>query len=119
MHTVEIKLPTLDWFSAGNLFTGSYRFDASKSCINQTTFHYRVGLIHTNDQTCLLAVCRFILPWNQCANMDETFVGRFEADSFGIQVAESWILGKILISAPQYTEKISPPMLSTNALDSV
>ena len=116
---IKIKLPSPDWFYAGNTFTGSYRPDPTKGCFNQTTFYYTVKLIHTPNRTCLAAMCRFMLPWNQSSNIDEACIAQFQPDAFGIEVAEEWILRKILVSNPSHFEQISPPSLSTSTLEPV
>ena len=116
---VKIKLPSPDWFYAGNTFTGSYRLDATKGCLSQTTFHYAVKLTHTKGTTRLTAVCRFILPWNQLSNIDEACIAQFEPDEFGIEVAEEWILRKIMIPREKNAEAISPPAITTSALEAV
>ena len=92
----EVKLPTLDWFMYGNIFTGSFRPDPSKGCLSQTTFNYKVKIIEYKEVPYLVASCFYMLPWNSYSNMDEFSIGRFEASSFGIEVAENWIRSKFI-----------------------
>ena len=103
----EVKLPTLDWFMYGNIYTGSFRLDPAKGCLCQTTFNYKVKIIENKDESYLAASCFYMLPWNYCSNMDEITLGRFEASSFGIEVAENWIRSKFIsdykLGIPQRT----------------
>lgn len=92
----EIKLPTLDWFMYGNVYTGSFRPDPTKGCLCQTTFNYKVKIIEHKNEPYLAAACFYILPWNCCSNMDEITLGRFEASTFGIEVAENWLKNKFI-----------------------
>lgn len=92
----EVKLPTIDWFMYGNIFTGSFRPDPSKGCLSQTTFNYKVKIIEYKEVPYLVASCCYMLPWNSYSNMDELSIGRFEASSFGIEVAENWIRSKFI-----------------------
>ena len=94
----EIKLPSLDWFMYGNIYTGSFRSDPTKGCLCQTTFNYKVKIIDHKDAPYLVASCFFVLPWNSCSNMDEFTFGRFEASTFGIEVAENWIRSKFILN---------------------
>lgn len=106
-----IVLPTLNWFNFGNAFTGSIGTEKGKGCLNTTTFNYKVKKINNNT---LLAICWFILPWNAKTNMDEATIGFFNADDFGIEVAENWIIQKCFMDyqpldglPAKYTELIS------------
>lgn len=106
-----IVLPTLNWFNFGNAFTGSIGTEKGKGCLNTTTFNYKVKKINKNT---LLAICWFILPWNAKTNMDEATIGFFNADDFGIEVAENWIIQKCFMDyqpldglPAKYTELIS------------
>ena len=92
----EIKLPTLDWFMYGNIYTGSFRPDPAKGCLCQATFNYKVKIIENNDEPYLAAAYFYILPWNCCSNVDEITLGRFEASAFGIEVAENWLRSKFI-----------------------
>ena len=106
-----IVLPTLNWFNFGNAFTGSIGTEKGKGCLTTTTFNYKVKKINNNT---LLAICWFILPWNAKTNMDEATIGFFNADDFGIEVAENWIIQKCFMDyqpldglPAKYTELIS------------
>ena len=92
----EINLPTLDWFMYGNIYTGSFRPDPTKGCLCQATFNYKVKIIDSRDTPYLAASCFYTLPWNCYSNMDEISLGRFEASTFGIEVAENWIRSKFI-----------------------
>ena len=96
----EVKLPTLDWFMYGNVFTGSLRPDTTRGCLCQTTFNYKVRIIEDKYGKTLVAMCYYTLPWNASSNMDEAYVGRFEPHSFGIEVAENWIRSKFITDYP-------------------
>ncbi len=92
----EVKLPTLDWFMYGNIYSGSFRPDPNKGCLSQTTFNYKVKIIEHEGAPYLAVFCYYILPWNCNSNMDEILLGRFDASSFGIEVAENWIQSKFI-----------------------
>ncbi len=92
----EIKLPTLDWFLYGNIYSGSLRPDPTKGCLCQTTFHYKVKAAEGKHGKHIIAMCYFMLPWDAVSNMEEAFVGQFEATEFGIEVAENWIRSKFI-----------------------
>lgn len=92
----EIKLPTLDWFMHGNIFTGSFKPDPIKGCLCQTTFNYKVKIVKHNGTAYLAASCFYILPWNSCSNMEEMSISRFEGSDFGIETAENWIRNKFI-----------------------
>lgn len=108
----EVKLPTLDWFMYGNVYTGSFRPDPAKGSLCQTTFNYKVKIIENKDEPYLAASCFYMLPWNCCSNMDEITLGRFEASSFGIEIAENWIRSKFIsdykLGIPQRTGNFLP-----------
>lgn len=53
----EVKLPTLDWFMHGNVYTGSFRPDPAKGCLCQTTFNYKVKIIQNKDEPYLASIC--------------------------------------------------------------
>lgn len=106
-----IVLSTLNWFNFGNAFTGSIGTEKGKGCLNTTTFNYKVKKINKNT---LFSICWFILPWNAKTNMDEATIGFFNADDFGIEVAENWIIQKCFMDyqpldglPAKYTELIS------------
>lgn len=96
----DIKLPTLDWFMHGNVFTGSFRTDTTKGCLCQTTFNYKVKIVEDKHGKCLAAICYYMLPWNASSNIDEACIGKFEPNSFGIEVAENWIRSKFISDYP-------------------
>lgn len=86
-----IELPSLKWFNFGNIFTGSIGTEPEKGCLNSTTFNYKVKI---TDKNKLTAVCCFTLHWNASTNMIEAAIGLFNADDFGIEVAENWLIHK-------------------------
>lgn len=86
-----IKLPSLNWFNFGNVFTGSIGTEPEKGCLNSTTFDFKVKI---TDKNKLTAVCWYTLPWNVSTNMVEAAIGLFNADDFGIEVAENWLIQK-------------------------
>lgn len=86
-----IELPSLNWFNFGNIFTGSVGTEPGKGCLNSTTFNYKVKITKENTLT---VVCWFMLPWNASTNMSEAAIGLFNADDFGIEVAENWLIHK-------------------------
>lgn len=86
-----IELPSLKWFNFGNVFTGSVGTEPEKGCLNSTTFNYKVKITDGNKLT---VVCWFMLPWNASTNMDEAVIGLFNADNFGIEIAENWLIHK-------------------------
>lgn len=92
----DVKLPPLEYFQAGNDYSGSFRTDNEKGVLSQTTFNYRVKIVNDSGLTKLMAMCFYILPWNCAANMDEIVLGRFEVSSFGLEVCEKWIRSKFL-----------------------
>lgn len=94
----EVKLPTLDWFNYGNVYSGSLRTNPYRGCLSQTTFNYRVKIYTDKNIKTLVAVCWFELPWGSVSNMRENTVGQFEADNFGIEVAENWLRDKFFVS---------------------
>lgn len=89
-----MKLPKLDWFLAGNRFSGSYRSDPTRGCLCQSTFTYNAQAIAHGEDASLVAACYFQLPFGEVTNMDEAWVGRFELSPFGIEVCEGWIWSK-------------------------
>lgn len=95
-----IELPSLKWFNFGNIFTGSIGAEPGKGCLNSTTFNYKVKI---TDKNKLTAVCWFTLHWNASTNMIEAAIGLFNADDFGIEVAENWLIHKCFngLSIPQ------------------
>lgn len=109
----EVKLPTLDWFMCGNVYTGSFRPDLTKGCMCQTTFNYKVKIVEHKNGFQLVASCFYVLPWNCFSTMDEITLGRFEASSFGIEVAENWIRSKFIsdykLGIPQNINKSLQP----------
>ena len=58
--------------------------------------NYKVKIIEHKNEPYLAAACFYILPWNCCSNMDEITLGRFEASTFGIEVAENWLRNKFI-----------------------
>lgn len=86
-----INLPSLNWFNFGNVFTGSIGNEPEKGCLNSTTFDFKVKI---TDKNKLTAVCWYTLPWNVSTNMSEAAIGLFNADDFGIEVAENWLIEK-------------------------
>lgn len=86
-----IELPSLKWFNFGNVFTGSIGTEPEKGCLNTTNFNFKVKI---TDKNKLTAVCWFMLPWNASTNMSEATIGLFDADDFGIEVAENWLINK-------------------------
>lgn len=103
----EVKLPTLDWFMYGNVYTGSFRPDSTKGDLCQTTFNYKVKIAEHNGEAYLAAYCFYMLPWNCYSNMVEVTLSRFEASVFGIEIAENWIRSKFIsdykLGIPQNT----------------
>lgn len=95
-----VKLPPLDWFLNGNDYSGSFRPDLTKGCLDQTTFNYRVKLVKEKEGLRIGAICFYMLPWNGERNMDEAFVGKFEASEFGLEVAAGWIRSKFIEWSP-------------------
>ena len=86
-----IEFPSLKWFNFGNVFTGSIGTEPEKGCLNSTTFNFKVK---KTDKNKLTAVCWFVLPWKASTNMVEAAIGLFNADDFGIEVAENWLIQK-------------------------
>ena len=113
---IKIQLPALNWFEAGNIYTGSCRIDPTKGCLNQSTFHYQVKITQNGQNKYLTAVCYFKLPWNEQSNMKEATLGCFQADEFGIEVAQEWLLRNIRTDTPENRSAISPPALETHAM---
>ena len=93
----DVKLPIIDWFLAGNDYSGSFRPDISKGCLSQTTFNYQVKPYNDKNKTYLMALCFYQLPWNATTNIDEAYIGRFEASAFGLDVCSSWIRSKFVL----------------------
>ncbi|MBR3308947.1 MAG: hypothetical protein IKG00_03465 [Lachnospiraceae bacterium] len=107
-----VKLPSMNWFKYGKIFTGSLGTDPLRGCLSCTTFHYRVQMISVGEVDELVAVCFFRLPWNAKTNMFEFKTGIFEATEFGIEIAENWILSQYFIP----NEKKEPKMLTETKL---
>ena len=103
----------MEWFSFGNIWTGSLRPDPQKGCLCQTTFNYKVHLLIRKKDVFLVAACWFELPWNCPSNVDEAVVARFEFSEFGLEVAENWITSKFYIqnkpSANETTRTVDFP----------
>lgn len=93
----SIKLPELNWFLYGNVYSGSLRTDPYKPCIGQTCFNYRVKAVESQKEKYLIAVCYFTLGWGKASNVEESIIGRFELSRFGIEVAENWIKSKFIV----------------------
>ena len=95
MYTV--KLPVIDWFACGNVYSGSFQPDPSVGSLSQTTFSYKVKMQAAHNEKHLFAICYYTLPWNQHSNIEEAFCAKFEASNFGIEVCENWIHSKFII----------------------
>lgn len=93
----DLKLPDINWFMHGNIYSGSFRTEPTKSCLSQTTFNYRICVIIHKDIPTLAACCWFELPWGCFSYIDEATIARFELSSFGVEVAEKWILSNLII----------------------
>lgn len=107
-----IKLPSINWFNFGNVFTGSIGTKPEKGCLNSTTFDFKVKI---TDKNKLTAVCWFTLPWNASTNMAEAAIGLFNADDFGIEVAENWLIQKCFQDyQPVKNLPVKAPLLSQN-----
>lgn len=87
----EVKLPGMDWFENGNVYTGSLMTDPKKGIMNQTTLEYRVQLLAKESEVRFCAACRFRLPWGVRTNIEEYAVAFFEGAERGRKIAENWI----------------------------
>lgn len=107
-----IEFPSLKWFNFGNVFTGSIGTEPEKGCLNSTTFNFKVKI---TDKNKLTAVCWFVLPWKASTNMVEAAIGLFNADDFGIEVAENWLIRKFFKDyQPHKGLPARAPLLSQN-----
>ena len=54
----KVKLPAMNWFNHGKVYTGSLGTDPMKGCSSCTTFNYRIKLVKDDarqkDETILL-----------------------------------------------------------------
>ena len=92
----EVKLPIIEWFLAGNDYSGSFRPDVTKGCLSQTTFNYQVKPYTDKSSTYLIALCFYQLPWDCSSNVHEGYIGQFEATTFGLEVCKNWIRSKFV-----------------------
>ena len=92
-----VKLPIIDWFLAGNDYSGSFRPDTNKGCLCQTTFNYQVKPYFDKDNTSIVALCFYQLPWDAKTNIHEAYIGKFEASPFGLEVCSDWIRSKFVV----------------------
>ncbi|MBR3362180.1 MAG: hypothetical protein IKG39_12650 [Lachnospiraceae bacterium] len=92
-----VKLPSMNWFKYGQVYTGSLGTDPLRGCLSCTTFNYRAQMVSVDETNELVAVCFFRLPWNSKTNVFEFKTGIFEATEFGIEIAENWILSQYFI----------------------
>lgn len=95
-YMYSVDLPGLDWFSNGNVFSGSLGTDPYRGCLNTTTLNYRVYIGKVGGEKFFLAFCWLIPPWNAPKAMDEINAARFEASEVGRVLAENWIKSKII-----------------------
>lgn len=86
-----VKLPGMNWFQHGKVYSGSLGTDPMRGCTSCTTFNYRIKLVKDDTRQEFVAVCYFQLPWNSRTNITEFITGIFEVSDFGIEVAENWI----------------------------
>lgn len=106
MH-YKVNLPDLKWFLFGNNYSGSFRTDETKGCLNQTTFNFKVQPVEINGEKKLMTICYYLLPWNDLSNMDEGYIGWFPLTEFGVEVCENWIRSKFIADCkPQLKENV-------------
>lgn len=89
-----VKLPAMNWFAHGKVYTGSLGTDPLRGCASCSTFNYRIKQVKDDTHKELVAVCYFQLPWYCKTNITEYITGIFEATEFGVEVAENWILSQ-------------------------
>ena len=97
MYTV--RLPRIEWFVAGNIYSGSAGTDSDRGCVASTILRYKAKVMLQQDKTVLMVICWFQLPWDGIMNMEEYMIGIFEPSNRGISIAEEWIRRKVFVPA--------------------
>ena len=90
-----LKLPNYEWFvsaqggkSTGNIFTGSYRKDATKGHFTTTTFNYKVWVSNLGKENEKIVVDCFIqLPWWKCGLRENLSRSEYECSPSGLKKA--------------------------------
>ena len=91
----RVRLPRIEWFVAGNIYSGSAGTDPDRGCIAYTTLRYKIKIMPQQDEKALVVICWFHLPWGKITNMEEYMIGVFETSEHGISIAEEWIRRKV------------------------
>ena len=92
----DVKLPLLDWFLAGNDYSGSLGTDPNSGCLNITTLKYKVKADVPGEK--LQVLCYMQLPLFSVTNIQKFKLALFELSDFGREVAENWILRQYYIA---------------------
>ena len=89
--TVNIKIPDIRWFNAGNIYTGSYGTDPSFGCMNCDIFNYKVQINYSGGGPFVYAAYYIRPPWNMQIDREILTIGRFAASTYGLLEAEQWL----------------------------